>query len=106
MTSEAISPSSIILLPPEKLVLEVRTTGRYFFTSWSRNGIGTGLPGSFVHFGEVYVAENTTMEDLGRYEVVLNPAPSSDQILSTRIRFDVILPGTVFRSCACTNSCS
>ena len=90
MDSQAISPSTpdvIILRPPEKLVLEISNTGRYRFTSWARNGELAEIPSngfqappeSFVHFGEIYFAENTAMEDLGLYETTVEPTPMSDQ---------------------------
>ena len=103
MDSQAISPSIpdvIIVRPPEKLVLEISNTGRYFFTQWARNGELAGIPSngfqappeSFVHFGEVYYAENTAMEDLGLYEATVEPAPGSGQ-MSVDVFFDVILLG-------------
>ena len=88
LRSTAISPDIIILRPPEKLVLEISNTGRYLFAQWARNGEQAGIPSSgfqpvlesFVHFGEVYYAENTTMEeDLGIYEVTVDPVPNSGQ---------------------------
>ena len=83
----AISPDIIILRPPEKLVLEISNTGRYRFTQWARNGELAGIPSSgfqappesFVHFGEVYFAENTAIEDLGIYETTVEIAPGSGQ---------------------------
>ena len=68
----------IAIQPPEKLVLEIRAGGGYSHIQWRRNDIIHGSPGfiapeSFVHFGEVYVATNTTMEDLGMYIVLLSP---------------------------------
>ena len=96
----AILPDIIILRPPEKLVLEISNTGRYRFTSWARNGELAGIPSSgfqpffesFAHFGEVYYAESTTMEDLGIYEATLEAAPMSSQT-PVDIFFDVILLG-------------
>ena len=90
MESQAISPSLpdiIILRPPEKLVLEISNIGRYNFIQWARNGELAGIPSSgfqpffetFAHFGEVYYAENTAMEDLGIYEATPEPAPNSGQ---------------------------
>ena len=97
----AVSPSIIILRPPEKLVLEITPSGRYFFTSWSRNGISFGASGfqstssrGIVDFGDVYFSGSTTEEDLAEYEVVLNPSPSSFQPIPDRITFTVIAPGT------------
>ena len=89
----------VILRPPEKLVLEVSYTGRYRISSWVRNeGVRgaagsefTPSPQSFVHFDEVYFVENTTMADIGRYEITLNPA---GQATLERTVINVIAPGT------------
>jgi hypothetical protein len=97
MTLQAISPSVIVLRPPEKLVLEVMGTGRYLAIQWARNGEIRGVPGSafsppqqsFTHFGEVYFVEETSVNDVGRYELVLYRST-----VSTRVRFDVLLQGT------------
>ena len=73
---ERVSPPSIILNPPEKLVLEVQTSGRFLFTQWQRNGdmaagLGSFQPGdeNFAHFTEVYTSKPTTDADLGVYEI-------------------------------------
>jgi hypothetical protein len=96
-TLQAISPSVVIIRPPEKLVLEVMATGRYLAIQWARNEDIRGAPGSafsppqqsFTHFGEVYFVEETTVNDLGRYELDLFRGHQS-----TRVQFDVILRGT------------
>lgn len=100
MTIEAISPSLIIIHPPEKLVLEIKTAGRYSSIEWRKNGIVAGQSSfpvsaqSFAQFGEVYVVENTATEDLGVYDVILNPAPHSNQSTPAGIRFTVLPLGT------------
>ena len=48
----------------------------------------------FVHFGEVYVTENTMMQDLGRYEVSLTTVPDSGQGAPEILQIPVISPGT------------
>ena len=81
MSLKAISPATpaiIILSPPEKLVLEVSTAGRYNFIQWQRDGNTAGGSSSafpvvpsenYAHFTEIYVKDATTMDDLGVYEV-------------------------------------
>ena len=98
MTFEALSPSTIILSPPEKLVLEVRATGQYNFISWVRNGNAAGSSGfpitntdNFAHFSEIYVNDMTTMDDLGRYDVQLLGVPGI--WTANEIEFTVIAPG-------------
>ena len=94
-------------------MLEVRTTGRYSSTEWNRNGIRAGLPRfsvsvqSFVGFGDVYIVEATTMDDLGKYDVGLAPAPSSSQTAPSRLSFDVVSPGmALFHSELCAKHIS
>ena len=101
LSAVAVSPSIIILHPPEKLVLEITPFGRYFFLTWSRNGIAFGANGfentvsrGIVDFGDTYYSDSTTEEDLAEYEVSLNPAPGSGQAIPNRITFTVIAPGT------------
>ena len=88
---EAVSPSKVILRPPEKLILQVRATGRYNFIEWSVNGGQPVLnPERFTDFGEVYVRD-TTASDLGLYEVGLALLPG--QASPTEVDFFVIEPG-------------
>ena len=94
-----MSPSSIIILrPPDKLVLEVRATGRYNLIEWRRNGVAFSFsPGSeftvtlqeLPNFFEIFVREPTTRDDLGVFTAELSPA------LTTRefINFAVIEAG-------------
>ena len=73
---ERVSPFITILNFPDKLVLRVRADGAYRYAQWSRNGqiilgnVGS-LPQTFVHFGDIYVIQDTTMIDLGIYNVQL-----------------------------------
>ena len=102
LSFEAVSPSTIILSPPEKLVLEVRATGQYNFISWNRNGnpditdptaaFPVSNTDNFAHFSEIYVNDMTTMDDLGRYEVQL-PGGASSISAADEIEFTVIAPG-------------
>ena len=88
-----------MLRPPEKLVLEVRATGRYNFIEWFRNGASFSaggafrpqIPKEFPHFFEIYVRESTTTDDLGLYEVYL--VPSLGQQSPDEVEFSVATPG-------------
>ena len=99
LTLESVSPTAIVLRPPEKLVLEVRATGRYNFINWNRNGISFAsggafqpqIPEEFPHFYEIYVHEPTTTDDLGVYEVDL--VPSQGQPAPNEVDIAVIPPG-------------
>ena len=94
-----MSPTAIVLRPPEKLVLEVRATGRYNFIEWSRNGASFAtagafqpqIPEEFPHFYEIYVHEPTTTDDLGLYEVYL--VPSLGQQSPDEVDIAVTSPG-------------
>jgi hypothetical protein len=47
---------------------------------------------SITHFGEMYFVENTTLNDLGRYSVYLEPQPGQNR--TSNVYFDVISYGT------------
>ena len=79
---ERISSRLIVLDPPEKLVIETRTSGGYRQIDWTRNGepftTAQGQPFTvtlqeFSNFFEIFVREPTTANDLGVYEVELIP---------------------------------
>ena len=80
-------------------MLEVRSTGRYNFIHWSRNGASFAsggafqpqIPEEFPHFYEIYVHEPTTTDDLGVYKVDLAPSPG--QQTPDNVEFAVISPG-------------
>ena len=71
-----ISPPTIFLRPPEKLVLEVSASGGYSGIVWSRDGVALGstaAPASlseFTNFFEIFVREPTTTSDYGQYDVM------------------------------------
>ena len=94
---ENISPTVIILHPPEKLVIEVRCRGRYSGISWARNGalIDRSL---LSNHDEIYALERTTEADYGFYQVILTPSPPSFQIVvpDSILEFLVTAPGLNF----------
>jgi hypothetical protein len=96
LSIEPISASTIFLDPPEKLVLEIRSSGGYNRVRWSKVGDPGFSPPitSFAHFGEVYYVERTTLDDLGRYSVQLDPLPGQRRL--TEVYFDVILNGKLY----------
>ena len=97
LTMEVLSPSLMILKPPEKLVLEVQTSGHFFALEWRKDSNYLGSPGfsttSFTHFSEVYYVENTSAVHMGRYEARLIPFKNSAQMPPSPIIFDVLLHG-------------
>ena len=106
-TGEPVSPTSIVLVPPEKLVLEIRTSGRFWFIQWLRNAdplfLFNNAP-NFVHFGEVFYDDETTMDDLGLFETVVEPAPNSGQPIR-RVDFTIVSPGKAVLSTRCCDFC-
>ena len=81
---ERVSLRVIVLSPPEKLVLETRASGGYQWLEWDRNGNHFRTAENtlslspfiitlqeFSNFFEIYVRDNTTVNDLGVYEVDL-----------------------------------
>ena len=93
----SVSPSIIILRPPEKLVIEIESNGGYNYTLWSKQGKPSRASAeSYVHFGEIYYVANTTLNDLGRYRVAISPSVST-QIVPPDVFIDVILQG---RACS------
>ena len=90
MVLEAVSSSTVLLRPPEQLFLQIRATGRYVRIEWTVNGVVMTTPEQFIHFNEIYVRD-TTVSDLGLYEVGL--APSQSQAAPEEIEFFVIEPG-------------
>ena len=96
LTISKASPEAIILRPPEKLVIEVETTGRYEAIFWTRNGIRFSemmansffvrLPNVFptsselANYFEIFVREPTTESDFGVYEVQLDLLDPINQI--------------------------
>jgi hypothetical protein len=91
LSIEAITPHTVFMSPPGKLVLEIKSSGGYRRARWSKVEDPGFSPShtSFVHFGEVYYVERTTLADLGRYSVHLEPLPG--QTRSPAVIFDVIL---------------
>lgn len=94
--SEAISPLAIVLQPPNKLVLETRFSGGYFFVQWLKDGAGADVDSDtfpfvfqdYTHFFEIYVKSNTTLLDMGLYDLSLNPLPGT--VAPPRLQFAVI----------------
>ena len=112
LTISRVSPETIILRPPEKLVIEVEATGRYEFISWSRNGnqfsemmtsqFFVSFPNIFpilselANYFEIFVREPTTESDFGVYEVELDPLDPNTQTFAAnggQVEFAVIQAG-------------
>ena len=97
---ERVSPEVIVLRPPKKLVFEVRVSGEYAVIFWFKGVLSqpiTAPPQNFPNFFEIFVKDNTTIEDEGIYIVQPNfkHGTSSTHLLipSGGVDFAVILPG-------------
>ena len=88
---ERVSPQVIVLDPPEKLVIETRTSGGYRQFDWNKNGnpftLTPGQPFTvtiqeFPSFFEIFVREPTIADDLGVYEVdlVINTGSQAPEV--------------------------
>ena len=96
-----ITPYVIVINPPEKLFLEVESSGAYARFGWSRNGVRfstaeaavfQATPERFIHYYEIYVRDPTTIsEDLGIYHVELvSGHPFQDIRQAPDIEFAVV----------------
>ena len=85
-----MSPSDTITRLTEKLVLEVRTSGRYRAIEWRRNGIlvSDSNDDNLAHFGEVYIDEVIGISDFGVYDVTLSLVETS-QVSPMMVQFTV-----------------
>lgn len=102
---ERISPDIILLRPPEKLVIEVKATGGYYILYWSKNDNFFGdtnfpvtFPDEFPNFMEIFVRDNTTVNDIGIYRVqpIIDPESTATPTIlpgPLGVDFVVIAPG-------------
>ena len=101
---ERVSPDVIILRPPEKLVIEVRTSGEYEVHFWNKDETQFGtsgkfrvtFPNEFPNFFEIFVRDNTTNNDLGIYRVQPRLGANFQHTVlpgTSGINFAVIAPG-------------
>ncbi len=89
--SERVSPFVTVLQIPDKLVLELRTSGRFNFIVWARNGVLIPTSQQFTHFTEIYAQSNTNNTDLGLYDVELLVPEGLTR--PTRVQFAVVERG-------------
>ena len=92
---ERVSPEVIFLRPPEKLVIEIKATGRYRNIYWHKNGVLLTIqPRQFPNYNEILVYGTTTQDDLGIYEVSVHPANILVQRnFPAELDFFIITPG-------------
>ena len=85
--------TTIIIRPPERLVIETSATGGYQINEFKRNGLIISDSQYFFGFGETYLVGSTTAHDLGVYTVSLRPLPGQS-FRSDDIQFLVVEPGS------------
>ena len=91
-------PDVIFVRPSEKLVIEVKATGRYQRIFWRRNAMQLVSsmpqdPQEFSNHYEIYVVGEATVGDIGLYEVSLIAHDvSNQQRIPTSISFIVVSP--------------
>ena len=87
-------------MPPEKLVIELRTAGAYRRIRWRKGRDPEFAPNetSLVHFGEIYHVERTTLEDTGRYFIFLEPR-SGQMAGPPEFHLDIISYGNYISAC-------
>ena len=75
----------------------MKASGRYLKLDWTRTAAALTMAQNFYNHYEIYFQEQTTMDDLGLYEVVPFPSPPlfDQQILPTELEFVVLMPGKV-----------
>ncbi len=108
----SVTPQLIIIEPPERLVIEVQSSGAYDVILWRRNGAAytfndPDFPISsdrFFYFYEAYVREPTSMDDLGLYEVLVFAVADQDTTLSPDQSFTVVRYGEFCTSVFTSNS--
>ena len=83
----------IFLRPPERLVIEVKATGRVLAVRWQRNGVSISSSDLFNH-DEIYVQEETNTADVALYEVRI--FEFSQLRIPNELTFHVISPGKLF----------
>ncbi len=109
---DSITPQLIIIEPPERLVIEVQSSGAYDVINWGRNGFfyrfnDPNFPISsdrFFYFYEAYVREPTSMDDLGVYEVNVVNAFGQNTTLASDLFFTVVRYGEFCTSVFASNS--
>ena len=97
---ERVSPEVIFLRPPEKLVIEIKASGRYREIRWSINGtLQTNImPSDYPNYNEILVRGATDITVVGLYEITFRVFSGSQLVSPTELDFIVIVPGnnTVF----------
>ena len=108
----AVSPAELVLHPPEKLVIEVESSGGYFRHAWYRNDeelypngdnqFTQETPERFAEFFQVFVQDPTTSSDHGVYRVELIDDSFPVANVFETVEFIVAPSGGFAHSLVCT----
>ena len=92
---ERISPEVLYLRPPEKLVIEVKTKGRFREVQWNVNGFRISQSNvTFSNHNEIYFIEEISETNFGSYEISVLPSSIISQpIIPLYLDVFVISPG-------------
>ena len=102
---ERVSPEEILLTPPNKLVIEVKASGRYEEITWSKDGMPFGdegdsgvfvvdRPNELPNFAEIFVRGETTSTDAGTYTVASTAFDVATQTIDpVSLQFTVVATG-------------
>ena len=82
---ERVSPEMTILIIPNPLYLEVRTSGSSI--TWYRNGAPLQLSET-INWDEIYYKQSTSIDDLGLYKVEVT---RRTEVMS--VEFKILQPG-------------
>ena len=106
---EAVSPEDIILDPPEKLVIEVESSGGYHRHAWYRNdeelypngdtNFRQANPARFSESFQVFVQDPTTTSDHGIYRVELIDDDTINPTVYKTLNLTVTPPGESLHTC-------
>ena len=93
----------IFLRPPEKLTVEIKASGRYSRLDLRRNGVNLTQERNFYHHREIYLLNQTDVDDLGLYEFECTPSPPNfdQRCVPPELDFVIVLPGkrVVYDNC-------
>ena len=102
---EAVSPVDIVLETPDKLVIEVESSGGYHRHAWYKNEVEIfpngdsqfreATPERFSEFFQVFVQDPTTSSDHGLYRVDLIDTTSTTPVVLETQEFTVTPPGAL-----------
>lgn len=90
VTVKRVSPKINFIHPPERFVLEVRTSGAFDMVNLVRNGLPITDSADFFHFGDIYSPSTSTSNDLGHYvfDYSLSLGPETDFFLLEQGSYD------------------